>query len=67
VDATVEDALHWVGALCHVLNVPGLAAYGVTRADFPPLVEKATVASSMKANPIMLMPEELRLILEQAL
>jgi len=66
-DATVEDALRWVGALCHDLNVPGLSAYGVTRADFPILAQKAAAASSMKANPIVLTPEELGEVLAQAL
>jgi alcohol dehydrogenase class IV len=66
-DATVEDALRWVNALCHDLCVPGLSAYGVTRADFPVLAQKAAAASSMKANPIVLTPEELGLILERAL
>jgi alcohol dehydrogenase class IV len=66
-DAAVEDALQWVSALCHDLHVPGLAAYGVTRADFPVLAQKAAAASSMKANPIMLTPEELGEILAQAL
>ena len=66
-DATIEDALRWVSALCHDLNVPGLAAYGVTPADFPILAQKAAAASSMKANPIVLTPEELGEILAQAL
>ena len=66
-DATVEDALRWVGALCHDLRVPRLSAYGVTRADFPILAQKAAAASSMKANPIVLTPEELGEILAQAL
>jgi len=65
--ATVEDGIRWVAALCRDLRVPGLAAYGVTRGDFPALVEKASRASSMKANPIVLMPEELGEILKAAL
>ena len=65
--ATIEDALRWVDALCHDLHVPGLAAYGVTRADFPVLAQKAAAASSMKANPIVLTPEELGEILARAL
>ena len=61
--AAVEDGIHWVAALCRDLRVPGLAAYGITRADFPALVEKAARASSMKANPIVLTGEELGEIL----
>ena len=36
-----------------------MSDYGVTRADFPILAQKAAAASSMKANPIVLTPEEL--------
>jgi alcohol dehydrogenase class IV len=66
-NASVEDGIRWVAALCHDLRVPGLAAYGVARGDFPALVEKAAQASSMKANPIVLRPEELTGILEAAI
>ena len=54
-------------SLAAALNVPTLAAYGVTTADFPALVEKTAVASSTKANPIPLTPEELGEILALAL
>ena len=66
-DTTVEDVLQWVVRLCHDLSVPGLSAYGVTRADFPILAQKAAAASSMKANPIVLTPEELVAILERSI
>ena len=58
-DATAEDGIHWVNALCNELNVPALRAWGVTEADLPGVVEKATGASSMKANPLPLTSEEL--------
>jgi alcohol dehydrogenase class IV len=63
--AAVEDGIAWVRALCRDLGIPGLAAYGITRADFPVLVEKASRASSMKANPIVLTGDELGEILER--
>ena len=66
-DATAADVLRWVAALCHDLRVPRLSAYGITRADFPALAEKAAAASSMKANPIVLTPEELGEVMAQAL
>ncbi len=66
-DAGADAAIEWVTALCRDLSVPGLRAYGISRADFPALVEKAAVASSMKANPIALTAEELSEILEGAL
>jgi alcohol dehydrogenase class IV len=49
------------------LKIPGLRAYGIGRGDFPELVEKGSKASSMKANPIALMHEELIEVLERAL
>ena len=52
--ALAEDGIAWVTSLAAALNVPSLAAYGVTAADFPALVEKTAVASSTKANPIVL-------------
>jgi alcohol dehydrogenase class IV len=65
--ALAEDGITWVKALVAALNVPSLAAYGVTTADFPSLVEKTAVASSTKANPIILTVEELHEILALAL
>jgi alcohol dehydrogenase class IV len=66
-DATADDGVAWVAALCRDLGVRSLAAYGVASADFPALAAKAMQASSMKANPIALTEEELRAILEEAL
>jgi alcohol dehydrogenase class IV len=65
--ARAEDGIAWVKALAAALSVPSLAAYGVTVADFPTLVEKTAVASSTKANPIALTSEELHEILALAL
>jgi alcohol dehydrogenase class IV len=52
--------------ICRRLEIPPLRTYGVTEADIPDLVEKAAQASSMKGNPIVLTPEELRQIIERA-
>jgi alcohol dehydrogenase class IV len=65
-NATSTDGVTWVRQLCETLHVPPLSTYGITKADFPALIEKAAAASSMKANPIKLTPEELGEILEQA-
>jgi alcohol dehydrogenase class IV len=65
--ALAEDGIAWVMSLAAALNVPSLAAYGVTAANFPTLVEKTAVASSTKANPIVLTKEELHEILTLAL
>ena len=58
-EAVAEDAITWVKELCQALAVPGLRRYGLTEAEVPRLVEKARVASSMKANPLALTDEEL--------
>jgi len=65
--ATAEDGIAWVKALVADLQIPSLAAYGVTERDFPALVEKTAIASSTKANPILLTLDELREILVLAL
>jgi alcohol dehydrogenase class IV len=65
--AKADDGLKWVHALVLDLKVPRLGSFGIQREHFPGLVAKAANASSMKANPIVLTPEELTEILEQAL
>jgi alcohol dehydrogenase class IV len=65
--ATADDGVAWVGELCRALRIPSLAAYGMTEDDFPLLIEKTSVSSSMKGNPIQLTPDEMREILHRAL
>jgi alcohol dehydrogenase class IV len=65
--AGADDGVQWVRALVLDLKVPRLGGFGIRREHFPDLVVKAANASSMKANPIALTPEELTEILEQAL
>lgn len=65
--ATVDEAAAWLDALRRDLGVPGLAAWGMTEADVPAIVEKARAASSMKANPIALEPAELARAAREAL
>ncbi len=65
--ARVEDGVRWVQVLTRTLNIPPLAVYGVTKADFPAIVEQAEKSSSMKGNPIALTEEELTEILEKAI
>jgi alcohol dehydrogenase class IV len=65
--ATATDGVAWVESLCRDLQIPGLASYGLTAADFPTLIEKAQKSSSMKGNPLELTVEELGEILERAM
>ena len=63
----IRDLVNWLRELRETLAIPGLGRCGVTSAHIPTLVEKSIPASSMKANPIDLTPEELTWVLEQAL
>jgi alcohol dehydrogenase class IV len=65
--ATAEDGIEWVAALCRKLEIPPLRIYGVSETDLPMLVEKAARTSSMKGNPIALGGAELREIVARAL
>jgi alcohol dehydrogenase class IV len=65
--ATADDGVAWVQALVEALEIPRLAAYGVTVRDLPVLVDKAAVASSMQANPMTLTAAQMHEILTEAL
>ena len=65
-EASAEEGIEWVRALCAELNVPALRAWGVTQADLPAVVEKAARASSMQVNPIPLTAEELLAVVTAA-
>lgn len=66
-DAVADDAVSWVAELTRAIRIKPLGRFGLRPADFAAVVEKAAQASSMKANPIALTPEELTAILERAL
>jgi alcohol dehydrogenase class IV len=65
-EATAEDGVAWVSALCAELNVPALRAWGIPLSDLRAVVEKAARASSMQANPLPLMGEELLAVVSAA-
>jgi alcohol dehydrogenase class IV len=65
-DATAEDGVEWVRALCADLNVPALRIWGIAPANLPGVVEKAARASSMQANPLTLTGDELLAVLSAA-
>jgi alcohol dehydrogenase class IV len=65
--AEAPDAIQWVRQLAADLRIPPLGHYGLTPADFADVARKASKASSMKANPLVLTPEELLQILARAL
>jgi alcohol dehydrogenase class IV len=61
------DCAEWLVGLCQSLGIPRLGSYGIAAADAPAIVESAARARSMKANPIVLTPEELLEILAAAI
>ena len=66
-EASAEEGVEWVAALCRKLCIPPLRRYGVEREAIPQVVARAARASSMKGNPIPLSEEELAGILARAL
>jgi alcohol dehydrogenase class IV len=62
-----EDGVRWLESLADTLAIPPLRTYGFGRGDFDTLIEKASVSSSMKGNPIALTKADMALILEHAL
>ena len=65
--ARAEDGISWIKNLCQTLQIQSLAQLGLSKADFPTLVAKSLIASSMQGNPIRLTEAELSEILHKAL
>lgn len=66
-NATADDGIKWIQNLANNLKTAPLGSYGISPNDFPDLIEKASKASSMKANPVALTSEELTEILRRAI
>jgi alcohol dehydrogenase class IV len=66
-DATADDGVKWVAQLVRELKIPGLRTFGLDESTVNEVVAKAANASSMKANPIPLTPDELAQTLRAAL
>jgi alcohol dehydrogenase class IV len=65
--ATPEAGAEWVRLLVRQLSVAPLRTYGITENNIPGLAEKASRASSMKANPLTLTGDELLGVIHAAL
>ena len=65
--ATADAGVAWVRQLVADLPISPLREYGIRTEHIPDLVTKAALASSMKANPIPLTPEQLTEILTLAI
>jgi alcohol dehydrogenase class IV len=65
--AVAEDAVQWISDLGSALELAPLSRYGITPSDIDDIVAKSKNASSMKGNPIELVDDELKRIIEQVL
>jgi len=65
--ATADAGVQWIQQLVSDLQIPKLSAYDIREEQVADLVAKAMNASSMKANPVALTPEELAGTLRRAL
>jgi alcohol dehydrogenase class IV len=65
--ASAEAGVQWVQGFCAHADIQSLSKFGLTEAQFPKIIEKANLASSMKGNPITLTEFELRNILKMSL
>jgi alcohol dehydrogenase class IV len=65
--ATADDGVKWVRKLVADLQIPRLGGFGVREEHIADLIAKAAHASSMKANPVALTPEELAETLRAAI
>jgi len=65
--ATIEDGLAWIGQTLDLLEIPGLAAFGIGPEHADDIAAKALRSSSMQGNPVPLSSAGLREILLRAL
>ena len=65
--AAVEDGLAWIRETVALLEIPRLAAFGVSPQDADDVAAKAAGSSSMQGNPVALSHDDLRAILLQAI
>jgi alcohol dehydrogenase class IV len=65
--ASIEDGLAWIRETLTLLNVPGLAAFGLGPQDADGIAAQALTSSSMQGNPVPLSLDDLKAILLQAL
>lgn len=66
-NTTADAGIDWVRRLVNDFKIPRLVSHGIKPEHFDDIIKNAMNASSMKANPLQLTPEELRGILQKAL
>jgi alcohol dehydrogenase class IV len=62
--ATAEAGIAWLEGIVQELHIPGLDQYGLHEAEIPDVLEKASLSSSMRGNPVALSKEQLEQILD---
>jgi alcohol dehydrogenase class IV len=65
--ATIEDGVSWIRETLTVLEIPGLAAFGLTPEDADEVAAQAIKSSSMQGNPVALSTSDLSDVLLRAL
>jgi len=65
--AAVEDGIAWIRDTVGLLEIPRLAAFGLSTQDVDDVAAKAAVSSSMQGNPVVLSTDDLRTILLDAI
>ena len=63
---STQTGLNWFKQLHTTLKLPTLSNLGIQKENFDDIITQSKVASSMKANPIMLNDEELNEILQKS-
>lgn len=65
--AEIKDGVKWISDLAKSMQIPGLAEFGISKDDFPEIIEKAENSSSMKGNPIDLTKADMERILSMSM
>ena len=65
--AAVEDGFGWIRDTVGLLEIPRLAAFGLSLQDVDDVAAKAAASSSMQGNPVVLSHDDLRTILLDAI
>ncbi len=65
--AAVEDGFAWIRDTVALLEIPRLAAFGLSLQDVDDVSAKAAASSSMQGNPVVLSHDDLRTILLDAI
>jgi alcohol dehydrogenase class IV len=65
--ASVKDGVAWIRDTLALLEIPGLAAFGITSEHADEIAAKAMSSSSMQGNPAALSMSDLRAVILQAL